>query len=744
MLYNKSIKKSAHFRFKGLCAQFFKKNNMKLLPRIAWYILLTLGFVICLKSVREPDLWWMYRTGEWMIENGQVTYKDPFSYTMEGTNWINVKWLFEILITFFKSIGGPEMVFVLQGLVAFDILLLIGRSSKNLATKQQVTQGSSYWLALALVGLLALVALDFRFIGRPEMMSHLFTADFLFLFVLYYRKPDTNWIYALIPLQVLWANLHEGFGTGMVLIVAFLAGNWLEYYWRGNVAKPLTLTWASLAALFAVVLNPRGPEMWLHPLNIFTQLKENQYTTELFDYTTTTYWQKEAYINLIFLAAALFMILFTGLFANTKKVEPAVVVEKKGANKKTETLITTVAISPFWNYGIGYSIVVAMLFYLSLTAYRNIPFFIIAAAPLAVLSLERLLRWLFDRIKATELALSSLTVALLMLFYVGIVSNKYQKLTASRDEFGLQVLNGHNPVAAADFIEKNKLKGRCFADYLSSSYLLWRLKPDFKTYIDLRDLDIFPNAFFERYNVLLQNPQVFEEEDKKYNFDYVLLLRRNIEAIPMLYKYLQESPNYQLVFADAVSVVYLKNTATNKPLIEKLALGKDGSRDVFQPLSPSRSSSLAAVFNKIFNPLFKNRSYEEVDEALIAAHLYYTVGASDLGLAYCEKSLTKAPNYRAHEIKGLIYARLFLDPKTAADKKMEYDELAVAAFDKSLALKTDALESLFGKAVLLMENQKFGEAIPFLQQAQKIAPQNPNIQQHLSMCYQKMGSKQTK
>jgi hypothetical protein len=414
--------------------------------------------------------------------------------------------------------------------------------------------------------------------------------------------------------------------------------------------------------------------------------------------------------------------------------------EAKGTKKKTET-VTAPAIatpSPFWNYGIGYSIVVTMLFYLSLTAYRNIPFFIIAAAPLAVLSLERLLRRLFERIKVAELALSGLTIALLLLFYVGIVSNKYQKMTASRDEFGLQVLNGHNPVAAADFIEKNKIKGRCFADYLTSSYLLWRLKPDFKTYIDLRDLDIFPNAFFERYNVLLQNPQVFEEEDKKYKFDYVLLLRRNIEAIPMLYKHLQDSPNYELVFADAVSVVYLKNTEANKPLIEKLALGKDGSRDVFQALSPSRSSTFPAVLNKIFNPMFKNRSYEDIDEALIAAHLYYTVGATDLGLKYCEKSLAKAANYRAHEIKGLIYARLLLDPKTAADKKAEYNNLAVAAFDKSLGLKVDALESLFGKAVLLMENQKFGEAIPFLQQAQKIAPQNPNIQQHLSMCYQKM------
>ena len=159
---------------------------MKALHKISWYLLLAIAFIICLKSVREPDLWWMYKTGDWMLANMQVTYKDPFSYTMEGTNWINVKWLFEVLISFFKNIGGPEMVFVLQGLVAFDIMLLLGKTSSRLSGKQQLEKGASYWAALVFTGMLALLAMDFRFIGRPEMVSHLFTADFLFLFVLSY------------------------------------------------------------------------------------------------------------------------------------------------------------------------------------------------------------------------------------------------------------------------------------------------------------------------------------------------------------------------------------------------------------------------------------------------------------------------------------------------------------------------------------------------------------------------------
>ena len=713
---------------------------MKMLNRVNWYILLAIAFVLCLKSVREPDLWWMYKTGDWMLANMQPTYSDPFSYTMEGTNWINVKWLFEVLISILKNLAGPEIIFVLQGLVTFDIMLLMGKTSSKLADKQQIQKGGAYMAALVFTGILVLISMDFRLIGRPEMISHLFTADFLFLFVLWYHKRDTKWIFALVPLMMLWANLHEGFGTGMVLILAFLAGNWIEYYWRGNVEKPMNLTWATIAALVAIVVNPRGPEMWLHPYNIFTQLNENQYTTELFSYKNPEYWQKEAYLNIVFMLIAASVILFTGLFAsNTKPILPEK--EMKGKSKiKTTELIKESTPSPFWNYGIGYSLVLGLLFYLSLTAYRNIPFFVIAAAPLLVLGFEKLFRLIIGRFKLAETLIPVKILVLLLLFYLGIISNTYQKSVGSRDEYGLQVLNSHNPVAAAEFIKANKIQGRCFSDYLVSSYLLWSL-PDFKTYIDLRDLDIFPTAFFERYNMLLQEPKIFEEEDKKYNFNYVVLLRRNIESIPILYKYLQDSPNYELVFADPVALVYLKNNESNKALIDKFGMGEDRKRDIWRNLQPAQSAVFPSVINKLFNPFFKNRDYKEVDQAVIAAQLYYTIGAFELGFSYCDKSLAQKVNYRAHEIKALINAQKYFDPKTEADKKEALLQNAVKAFESALSLKADALESLYGKAVMLMEKLQFSTALPLLQQAQKISPQNPAIQQKLNECYNKMSGK---
>ncbi len=721
--------------------------NPKLLSRIAWYLMLILGIALCLKGIREPDLWWMYRTGEWMWGNG-VTYEDPFSYTQEGTNWINVKWLFEIIIATFKAIGGPEMVFVLQAIFTTLIMFFVAKTTQVLHHKIQPQATQAPHLAMALAGALALFTLDFRMIGRPEMSSHLMTAIYLYLFVLQHKKPDSKWIYALIPLQLLWTNLHEAFGVGMVLLMAFLGATWVEYYFRKQIwgeqgqKMPLKLSYAVLGALAVVVINPRGPLMWAHPFNIFGQLQDNKFTTELLSYQDAAYWQKEAYLNLLFFGLAALVVIFMGLLRKPRKKQQAPIERKiKYAPKSKPPPKEVEPWSLVDRFGLGHLLLGAMLFYLSLTAYRNIPFFVIAAAPLAGLGIHAFFKLLYQRVKVLNLALPVLSILLIIGLYITVVSGKYHQWTQSRDVFGLQVLNSHNPVGAANFIQEHEIKGRCFADYLSSAYLLWALKPEFKTYIDLRDLDIFPTSFFEQYNKLLQQPALFDQEDQKYNFDYVVLLRRNIEQLPQLFVHLQDHPKYELVFVDPVAAVYLKKTEQNTAVIEQYGMAK--KQDLFYPLAQSSSSTLPLIITKIFNPLFQNQSYEEVDQEAIAAHFYYAIGESVLALDYAQKSIDKGiSGYRGYEIKGLVNARYFLDPETDEAARQNYATVAIKAFRQALSVNEQSLESLFGIGVMLMEQGKYSEAAPYFKSARELAPQHPMIQQHLNTCYQKMQEQQ--
>ncbi len=67
------------------------------LQRIAWALCLLVAAALSIKTLQEPDLWWMLRTGEWIVENGRVVDRDVFSFTFSGVPRINVKWLFEFV-----------------------------------------------------------------------------------------------------------------------------------------------------------------------------------------------------------------------------------------------------------------------------------------------------------------------------------------------------------------------------------------------------------------------------------------------------------------------------------------------------------------------------------------------------------------------------------------------------------------------------------------------------------------------
>ena len=105
------------------------KSIQKNLPLI---LVALVAFVLGLKQIHEPDLWWMFRTGEWMVANGEIPTQDVFSYTHKGTDWISVKWLFELIAYGFAYFTGPESLSLLQAFVNVFLVVLIIKTTQNL------------------------------------------------------------------------------------------------------------------------------------------------------------------------------------------------------------------------------------------------------------------------------------------------------------------------------------------------------------------------------------------------------------------------------------------------------------------------------------------------------------------------------------------------------------------------------------------------------------------------------------
>jgi len=113
------------------------------------------------------------------------------------------------------------------------------------------------------------------------MLSFLLASLLLLILERSERKPKLLW-WAL-PLTVLWVNLHAGFAIGPILIVLFLAGEWVEGFLtahtgRGGRLRALALTLA--ATLLVVPLNPNGAKLFWYPVQTLLSKPMQEHISE--------------------------------------------------------------------------------------------------------------------------------------------------------------------------------------------------------------------------------------------------------------------------------------------------------------------------------------------------------------------------------------------------------------------------------------------------------------------------------
>lgn len=662
------------------------QKQYKRLPYIICYIC---AFAIGIKQIREPDIWWQLLTGRWMLDNGEVTRQDMFSYTMEGTEWINVKWLYEILIATIEKGIGPHGVMLLQAVVNIGIVYLLLRTLTHFA-KHMGSKVSTLFATLATI--LFLAASEFRFSGRPEMMSHLFTA--LYIFILW-RSDNYSWksILWLIPLQCLWANMHEGYPVGMVIIALYIAGGFLSYLLSKNktdlaAAGRLSAIWGGMA--LAILLNPNTIQLWKQPFEIFRQLKANKYTSELFSIAQPEYWTTYAYLNIAMLAAVCIFLIVWLLLRR-----------RQAAPEKLSPLV------------LGYLLSVPVFGYLSTTALRNIPFtqiVIFPAIPVLLVWTVQSIRLhqkpVYGKLAASSIIISSVVAAA---FYILIVSNSYYKFAGNPDRFGLHVSTLRNPTATADFIQRYNLKGPALADYFSSSYLLWRLYPDFKSYIDLRDLDIFPEEFFDEYFKMYNEPKKFQELDSSYKFNYIVMsTSQSVELIRDLYW----GEGFNVVHIDPVCMILLRNSEENAAINRGPA-----AQHLFtwpqDPLDPTWAESLS----KLLNP---NYNYDEEDMGnmpLWAGKFYNRVGNSRIALKFLRSAVQTDFSGDADALTTignsyLGYVNFTKDPN---EKRSAVDS-ARWFFERSLAVDENHMDTYIGLATVNFNRKDFLKAKHYLEE----------------------------
>jgi hypothetical protein len=211
--------------------------------------------IVLAKGLTDPDFFTHVRTGQLIVETGQVPTTDPFSFTWAGQPWTLHEWLSEVamylLITgigtlpsliVFGLIPGALLAILLYALVRRDVPLRPAALACVLAA----------WIFVPYVTI------------RPQAISWLLMAVLVtFLWGLDAARPKRAlW---LIPLFVVWANLHGlwvvGLGVVALYVLFTVAG-------RTPMAGPgwRWIAAAFIGGLFAVMLTPAGPAGVFYPL----------------------------------------------------------------------------------------------------------------------------------------------------------------------------------------------------------------------------------------------------------------------------------------------------------------------------------------------------------------------------------------------------------------------------------------------------------------------------------------------
>ena len=162
----------------------------------------------------DPDYYLHLMAGKYIVEHLSLPTGDVFSYTMVGQPWHLHEWLFEVLIYCIYILSGETGVVVWTsglGVLAFYIAFNAGNPNNK----------GNY--RAILFALLLFVFYQVFIKPRPQVITFLCYAIFLFVLFDFKYRNTLRFSFVLPPLMVVWTNVHGAYLLGIALLFLFTA-----------------------------------------------------------------------------------------------------------------------------------------------------------------------------------------------------------------------------------------------------------------------------------------------------------------------------------------------------------------------------------------------------------------------------------------------------------------------------------------------------------------------------------------
>jgi hypothetical protein len=467
-------------------------------------VLLSMIFVLAVRqSVSiDPDLWWHLKAGQQIVNTRSVPHTDDYSFTRQGSEWVAHEWLSEVIIAGIYRLSGFVGLITVFSLVIVMALWLTYRRC----------EGRPYAAGVAI--LLAAAASAPLFGVRPQMLTFLLASIYIFLLEGFDPKEQSRRLWLLLPLMLLWVNLHAGFALGLALIGLYIVRAVLDGEW--NHLRTLVTTLLICTAV--VPLNPNGFRMFSYPYETLTSASMAAFIQE---------WASPNFHQTTYLPLA---ILLLSTFA-------AMALSPRRARLGELFLLLVTALG-------------------ALRSVRHIPIFSLFAAPVLVEHLwaiaksrgwDRLLTGEERRADGFKLLIN----VILLIAPVALgVSRVWHFATHQRQYESLR-----NPVAAVEFLKSQHLPGPIYNRYGWGGYLIYQLYPDYRVYIDGR-ADVYGDAFFTEAMRIYDGAGDWATPLDRYGIKTVLISPD--AALANLLKH--ASDEWKLVYEDSDTVIFTRTS----------------------------------------------------------------------------------------------------------------------------------------------------------------------------------------
>jgi hypothetical protein len=452
----------------------------------------------------DSDLGRHLTIGRYILSSHEIPTHDLLSFTKPGESRPPYEWLAQVLFALLYEALGLDGVVLLTCIAiaaAFSVVYL------------DCVRRSDAPIFSLLITAWAAVASSLHWLPRPHIFSFLFFAVWV-SWLERLRRGERLQMWLFPALMLVWSNMHGGFVFGFLALGAYLAG-WILESVRGRADRNIgsRLLMAGVISGVASVLTPDLWRNWEAVLNNRSSyVISRTVETMPLQIATRGGWP---FLGLLTLA----MILL-------------------GARRLR---------SPA-----GHIFLLVGLTVASFVVIRNIPFFAIAAAPILCewgsTLLNKIRDWHHIEARIQELEAGFQPFVWSSVFVLVVVcALGYREITHRPPIFGFR--SDVLPVKAADWLSLHPQNGRMFNDFNWGGYLLFRLWPEQKVFIDSQS-DFYGEPLTRQADSIAAGEPGWETALDGFGIDWIIV-PHNAGLVPAALA----TPDWHVAYQDGIATI---------------------------------------------------------------------------------------------------------------------------------------------------------------------------------------------